>query len=107
MSDLEHDALRAEIDELRAELTRVEKDRDTWQREARHWRSETERLVAAEQRRISWRLKQALGRTWLRRPDLLEAAKHDAANWDSEKQSLLDEFIAEQYRDQGRDDPGD
>ena len=37
-----------------------------------------------------WRLKQALGRTWLRRPDLLQAAGLDA-----ERQALLDEFIAE------------
>jgi tRNA (guanine37-N1)-methyltransferase len=34
-----------------------------------------------------WRLKQALGRTWLRRPDLLEARKLG-----KEEQSLLDEF---------------
>jgi tRNA (guanine37-N1)-methyltransferase len=37
-----------------------------------------------------WRLKQALGRTWQRRPDLLEAAGLDA-----EQQALLDEFIEE------------
>ena len=37
-----------------------------------------------------WRLKQALGRTWLRRPDLLQAAGLDA-----ERQALLDEFIEE------------
>jgi tRNA (guanine37-N1)-methyltransferase len=34
-----------------------------------------------------WRLKQALGRTWLRRPELLEAIKLDA-----EQQALLEEF---------------
>jgi tRNA (guanine37-N1)-methyltransferase len=34
-----------------------------------------------------WRLKQALGRTWLRRPDLLEARKLG-----KEEQSLLEEF---------------
>jgi len=37
-----------------------------------------------------WRLKQALGRTWLRRPDLLQAAELDA-----ERQALLEEFIEE------------
>ncbi|MGQ0697870.1 MAG: tRNA (guanosine(37)-N1)-methyltransferase TrmD [Panacagrimonas sp.] len=37
-----------------------------------------------------WRLKQALGRTWLRRPDLLEKLELDA-----EQQSLLREFVAE------------
>ncbi len=38
-----------------------------------------------------WRLKQALGETWKRRPDLL-----DIAELDEEKSSLLEEFIAEQ-----------
>ena len=37
-----------------------------------------------------WRLKQALGRTWLRRPDLLEIRKLSA-----EEQRLLDEFRRE------------
>ena len=37
-----------------------------------------------------WRLKQALGRTWLRRPDLLEQL-----NLDAEQQKLLKEFIEE------------
>ena len=37
-----------------------------------------------------WRLKQSLGRTWLRRPDLL--ARLDL---DKERRALLDEFIAE------------
>jgi tRNA (guanine37-N1)-methyltransferase len=37
-----------------------------------------------------WRHKQALGRTWLRRPDLLDALQLDA-----EQQVLLDEFIRE------------
>lgn len=41
-----------------------------------------------------WRLKQSLGRTWLRRPDLLAAAQ-DSTNWDAEKADLLAEFIAE------------
>jgi tRNA (guanine37-N1)-methyltransferase len=38
-----------------------------------------------------WRLKQALGRTWLRRPDLLEARTLNA-----EERKLLDEFQREQ-----------
>lgn len=42
-----------------------------------------------------WRLKQALGRTWLRRPDLLDVIKNDASRWDEEKTSLLAEYIAE------------
>lgn len=37
-----------------------------------------------------WRLKQALGRTWLRRPDLLQAVGLDV-----ERQALLEEFIEE------------
>ncbi|GHB16966.1 tRNA (guanine-N(1)-)-methyltransferase [Salinicola rhizosphaerae] len=37
-----------------------------------------------------WRLKQSLGRTWLRRPDLLESR-----TLDREQQRLLDEFIEE------------
>jgi tRNA (guanine37-N1)-methyltransferase len=40
-----------------------------------------------------WRLKQALGRTWLRRPDLLEARKLS-----EEERKLLDEFQREQKR---------
>jgi tRNA (guanine37-N1)-methyltransferase len=39
-----------------------------------------------------WRLKQSLGRTWLRRPDLL-----DMATLSKEKSVLLEQFIAE-YR---------
>jgi tRNA (guanine37-N1)-methyltransferase len=37
-----------------------------------------------------WRLKQALGRTWLRRPDLLDRLELDA-----EREALLAEFVAE------------
>ncbi len=37
-----------------------------------------------------WRLKQSLGRTWLRRPDLLEMA-----SLSSEQKALLEQFIAE------------
>ena len=39
-----------------------------------------------------WRLKEALGRTWLRRPDMLEALTH-------EQQVLLKQFIVE-YNEQ-------
>lgn len=42
-------------------------------------------------RQARWRLKQALGRTWLRRPDLIEKLELDA-----EQQTLLREFVAEQ-----------
>jgi tRNA (guanine37-N1)-methyltransferase len=42
---------------------------------------------------VRWRLKQSLGRTWLRRPDLLEKAQLD-----EEQQNLLDEFRAEYHR---------
>ena len=38
-----------------------------------------------------WRQKQALGRTWQRRPDLLEQVALD-----EEQQRLLDEYIADQ-----------
>ncbi len=62
----ERDALRGQVEQLtaerealREEARRLEIDRDTWRTDARHWRSETARLVAAEQRRIGWRLKQA------------------------------------------------
>jgi len=41
-----------------------------------------------------WRLKQALGRTWQRRPGLLETRTLTA-----EEQALLEEFIAEQGRE--------
>jgi tRNA (guanine37-N1)-methyltransferase len=37
-----------------------------------------------------WRLKQSLGRTWQRRPDLLEQKELS-----EEEQKLLQEFIAE------------
>lgn len=41
-----------------------------------------------------WRLKQSLGRTWLRRPDLLTAK-----TLDKEQAALLEEFIAERRQD--------
>jgi tRNA (guanine37-N1)-methyltransferase len=44
-----------------------------------------------------WRLKQALGRTWLRRPDLLDAVQNDASRWDDEKADLLAEFKKEYH----------
>ena len=48
-------------------------------------------LLSGDHNRIRrWRLKQALGRTWLRRPDLLtELALSE------EQQQLLEEFIQE------------
>ena len=42
-----------------------------------------------------WRLKQSLGRTWQRRPDLLEGLELD-----EEQQALLAEFIREQQSEQ-------
>jgi len=41
-----------------------------------------------------WRLKQALGRTWQRRPELLQRARLDR-----EQRALLDEYIAEHTHD--------
>lgn len=41
-----------------------------------------------------WRLKQALGRTWLRRPELLEQLQLG-----EQQQQLLDEFMREQERE--------
>ncbi len=52
-------------------------------------------LLSGDHKKIDrWRKKQALGRTWLRRPDLLEKI-----NLDEEQQCLLDEFIREQCAD--------
>ena len=42
-----------------------------------------------------WRLKQSLGRTWLRRPDILAGVELD-----SEQQRLLDEYICERAAQQ-------
>ena len=51
-----------------------------------------EALLSGDHAKIRrWRLKQALGRTWLRRPDLLNRLQLDA-----EQRSLLDEFIHDQ-----------
>jgi tRNA (guanine37-N1)-methyltransferase len=46
-----------------------------------------------------WRLKQALGRTYLRRPDLLENRRLT-----SEERQLLQEYLAEQEPDSGDND---
>jgi tRNA (guanine37-N1)-methyltransferase len=57
-------------------------------------------LTSGDHERIRrWRLKQALGRTWLRRPDLLEERELTA-----EEQQLLQEYLAERELDSG-DDP--
>lgn len=49
-------------------------------------------LLSGDHERIRrWRLKQALGRTWQRRPELLDRAALSA-----EEQALLDEFLREQ-----------
>ena len=49
-------------------------------------------LLSGDHKRIAhWRLKQALGRTYLRRPDLLK--KHRLTE---NEQNLLNEFISEQ-----------
>jgi len=53
-------------------------------------------LLSGDHKAIQrWRLKQALGRTWLRRPDLIDAAKNDVSVWDEDKASLLAEFKKE------------
>ena len=44
-----------------------------------------------------WRQKQALGRTWLRRPDLLEAQDAQNRPLNPAQKKLLDEFIREYY----------
>lgn len=52
-------------------------------------------LLSGDHERIRrWRLKQALGRTWKRRPDLLRGLALD-----EEQQALLAEFIREQKAD--------
>jgi tRNA (guanine37-N1)-methyltransferase len=53
-------------------------------------------LLSGDHQAISrWRLKQALGRTWLRRPDLL-----DKLQLDDLQKDLLDDFIREWGRSQ-------
>ena len=44
-----------------------------------------------------WRLKQALGRTWVRRPDLLAGRELTA-----EERQLIDEYLAEQDAEDAR-----
>lgn len=52
-------------------------------------------LLSGDHGRIRrWRMKQALGRTWQRRPDLLEKI-----DLDEEQQALLEEFIQEAKRE--------
>ena len=52
-------------------------------------------LLSGDHARIArWRMKQALGRSWLRRPDLLE--KRELSE---EQQALLDEFRKEQEQE--------
>lgn len=53
-------------------------------------------LLSGDHKAIQrWRFKQALGRTWSRRPDLIDAMKDDTSNWDAEKENLLAEYITE------------
>jgi tRNA (guanine37-N1)-methyltransferase len=53
-------------------------------------------LLSGDHKAIQrWRLKQALGRTWLRRPDLIDAIEKDPSNWNEEKAGLLAEFKKE------------
>lgn len=47
-----------------------------------------------------WRLKQSLGRTWLRRPELLSRVEMDA-----ERYALLNDFIDEHEQEQKNDEP--
>ena len=55
-------------------------------------RAVPEILLSGDHERIRrWRLKQALGRTWQRRPDLIERERLN-----TEEQALLDEFLREQ-----------
>ena len=59
------------------------------------WRDERvpEALMSGDHERVrTWRLRESLGRTWLRRPDLLEGRELDA-----EQKRLLEEFKQE-YR---------
>jgi tRNA (guanine37-N1)-methyltransferase len=67
------------------------------------WRGQPvpEVLLSGDHARMArWRLKQALGQTWLKRPDLL-----DGLELDKKLKALLREFIAEQdIEDRGKDD---
>jgi len=60
-------------------------------------RAVPEVLLSGDHERIRrWRLKRALGQTWLRRPDLLEQLRLD-----DEQRRLLEEFRREHSRDTG------
>ncbi len=60
-----------------------------------------ETLLSGDHERIrKWRLKQSLGRTWLRRPDLLEGRAMSR-----EEERLLADFIAESGRTAVNDSP--
>ncbi|MDD3762090.1 MAG: tRNA (guanosine(37)-N1)-methyltransferase TrmD [Nevskiales bacterium] len=64
------------------------------------WRGQRvpEVLMSGDHARIArWRLKQALGQTWLKRPDLLDGVRLDEV-----KMALLREFISEQRVDEER-----
>lgn len=53
-------------------------------------------LLSGDHKAIQrWRLKQALTRTWLRRPDMIDAAQQDSTNWNDEAASLLAEIKKE------------
>jgi len=54
-------------------------------------------LLSGDHEKIRrWRMKQALGRTWLRRPDLLERVQLD-----KERKQLLEEFQREYLKESG------
>ena len=60
-------------------------------------RNVPEVLLSGDHQQIArWRLKQALGRTYLRRPDLVKKV-----DLDREQRELLDEFLKEQGEPQG------
>lgn len=60
--EAERDKWREESEKASVEARRLEIDRDTWRTQAQHWRAETDRLAAAERRRLSSRLRQARSR---------------------------------------------
>jgi tRNA (guanine37-N1)-methyltransferase len=47
-----------------------------------------------------WRMKQAVGRTWLRRPDLLKADNGRGRALTEEESALLNEYLAEREVDE-------
>jgi len=42
-----------------------------------------------------WRLREAVGRTWLRRPDLLQLGSKFGCGLSTSESQLLDEYLAE------------